>query len=122
MATEIRTSDRVAAVLNDVAERLARTRLPGATYRLQFNAGFTFQDARRLLAYLDALGITDVYASPYLQARPESTHGYDVTNHNALNPAIGSAADYQAFTAELKRRGMGQILDVVPNHMGIGAP
>jgi (1->4)-alpha-D-glucan 1-alpha-D-glucosylmutase len=107
-------------ILAAVAERLAGVRLPAATYRLQLHRGFDFQDARRLLPYLDALGISDVYASPYLRARTDSSHGYDVTDHSMLNPALGSAADYAAFTAELRRRGLGQVLDVVPNHMGIG--
>src|SRR5262249_29409087 len=96
------------------------TRLPSATYRLQFNRMFTFADALRRVAYLDELGISDVYASPYLRARAESTHGYDIANHNELNPAIGDESEYAALTAELHARGMGQILDIVPNHMGIG--
>src|SRR5690349_17496581 len=95
-------------------------RLPSATYRLQFNRLFTFADARRRLAYLDDLGITDIYASPYLRARAESTHGYDIADHNQLNPAVGDQAEYDALVHELHAHGMGQILDVVPNHMGIG--
>src|SRR5512144_1595598 len=93
-------------------------RLPSATYRLQFNRLFTFADARHRLAYLDQLGISDIYASPYLRARAESTHGYDIANHNELNPAIGGEAEYAALVDELHARGMGQILDIVPNHMG----
>jgi (1->4)-alpha-D-glucan 1-alpha-D-glucosylmutase len=95
-------------------------RLPVATYRLQFNRSFTFADARQRAAYLDRLGISDCYASPYLRARAESTHGYDIADHNVLNPAIGGEPEYDAFVAELHQRGMGQILDIVPNHMGIG--
>ncbi|CAN5723058.1 malto-oligosyltrehalose synthase [soil metagenome] len=95
-------------------------RIPSATYRLQFHAGFTFKDAREILEYLDALGISDVYASPYFQAAPESTHGYDVSNHNRINPEIGDDSDFRAYTADLRQRNMGQILDFVPNHMGIG--
>ena len=96
-------------------------RIPGATYRLQFNREFTFRQARRLVPYLEELGVTDCYASPYLKARPESTHGYDIADHTSLNPAIGSDADYAAFAAALRERRMGQLLDVVPNHMGIVA-
>jgi (1->4)-alpha-D-glucan 1-alpha-D-glucosylmutase len=96
-------------------------RIPMATYRLQFNARFTFEDARRLVPYLDALGVSDVYASSYLGARPGSMHGYDITDHNILNPEIGTPEDYDRFVAALQDRGMGQILDVVPNHMGIAA-
>ncbi len=97
-----------------------RARIPAATYRLQFHAGFTFQDARRLVPYLHQLGVTDVYASPYLKARSGSAHGYDVANPNSLNPEIGTEDDYRAFVDELARHGMGQVLDTVPNHMGIG--
>ena len=96
-------------------------RIPAATYRLQFNSRFTFEDARRLLPYLDALGVSDVYASSYLGARPGSMHGYDITDHNTLNPEIGTQEDYDRFVEALRARGMGQILDVVPNHMGIAA-
>ncbi|MBI3453359.1 MAG: malto-oligosyltrehalose synthase [Rhodospirillales bacterium] len=94
--------------------------VPRATYRLQFNRDFTFADATRLLPYLDALGVSHVYASPYLKVRPGSVHGYDVTDHNALNPELGAAADFDRFCAALAGRNMGQILDFVPNHMGIG--
>jgi (1->4)-alpha-D-glucan 1-alpha-D-glucosylmutase len=93
--------------------------LPLSTYRLQFNASFTFQDATRLLPYLSQLGITDCYASPYLKAAPGSTHGYDVVDPTELNPEIGTEADYQAFIHALHDHGMGQILDIVPNHMSI---
>ncbi|HWT78132.1 MAG TPA: alpha-amylase family glycosyl hydrolase, partial [Candidatus Methylomirabilis sp.] len=94
-------------------------RQPVATYRLQFHRGFTFETARQLLPYLDALGITDIYASSYLVARPGSVHGYDVIDHNSLNPEIGTEDEYQRFIGALQARGMGHILDVVPNHMGI---
>ena len=97
-------------------------RIPSSTYRLQFNRQFTFADAKALVPYLHELGISDCYASPYFQARAESQHGYDITDHNKLNAAIGSRAEYDAWIAELHARGMGQILDFVPNHMGIGEP
>jgi (1->4)-alpha-D-glucan 1-alpha-D-glucosylmutase len=93
--------------------------MPVATYRLQFNRAFTFEDARRLVPYLADLGISDIYASSYLAARPGSPHGYDIANHNALNPEIGTEEDYQGFVAALQAAGMGHVLDVVPNHMGI---
>jgi len=96
-----------------------RLRVPVATYRLQFNRSFTFEDARALVPYLAALGISDVYASSYLAARPGSLHGYDLVDHNALNPEIGTDAEYERFVEALRERGMGQLLDVVPNHMGI---
>ena len=67
-------------------------RIPVSTYRLQFNRQFTFQQARAIVPYLHELGVTDCYASPYFQARAESLHGYDITDHNKLNAAIGSRA------------------------------
>ena len=97
-------------------------RIPTSTYRLQFNRQFTFAQARSLVPYLHALGIGDCYASPYFQARAESLHGYEITNHNKLNDAIGSREDYDAWVAELRAHGMGQVLDFVPNHMGIREP
>lgn len=97
-------------------------RIPTCTYRLQFNRWFTFAQAREIVPYLRALGVSDVYASPYFQAGPNSLHGYDIVDHNKLNAAIGSPADYDAWIAELHAHGMGQILDFVPNHMGIAEP
>jgi (1->4)-alpha-D-glucan 1-alpha-D-glucosylmutase len=96
-----------------------RTQFPAATYRLQFHAGFQFRDALRIMPYLRDLGITHCYASPYLMARPGSTHGYDIINHNVLNPEIGTPAEYETWVAALHEHGLDQILDIVPNHMGI---
>jgi (1->4)-alpha-D-glucan 1-alpha-D-glucosylmutase len=93
--------------------------IPRATYRLQFNKEFSFAQATALVPYLAALGVSHVYASPYLKARPGSGHGYDIVDHNALNPEIGTPEDYERFVATLHTHGMGQILDVVPNHMGV---
>lgn len=110
-----------AAVWESIQADLPRTRqIPVATYRMQFNRTWTFNDAKAQIPYLRALGISHIYASPYFQARPESMHGYDIVNHNALNPSIGSEEDYRAFVRALHEHGMGQILDTVPNHMGIG--
>src|SRR5438067_2549742 len=97
-------------------------RIPTCTYRLQFNRWFTFAQAREIVPYLQALGVSDVYASPYFQAGANSLHGYDITDHNKLNAVIGSQADYDAWIAELHAHGMGQVLDFVPNHMGIAEP
>jgi len=99
--------------------RQQHPRIPTSTYRLQFNRRFTFADARGIAAYLHALGVSDIYASPYFQASPESLHGYDITDHNKLNTAIGSRADYDAWIAQLQAHNMGQVLDFVPNHVGI---
>ncbi len=91
-----------------------------ATYRLQFHRGFTFHDARALIPYLAELGISHLYASPIMEARPGSSHGYDIINHNRINPEIGGEADFQTLVAELHAHDMGLILDIVPNHMGVG--
>src|SRR5207247_4331528 len=98
------------------------TRIPTCTYRLQFNRWFTFSQARWVVPYLDALGISDVYSSPYFQASPDSLHGYVIADHNSLNPAIGSREDYDAWVAGLHAHSMGQLLDFVPNHVGIAEP
>jgi (1->4)-alpha-D-glucan 1-alpha-D-glucosylmutase len=92
---------------------------PTSTYRVQLNAGFTFADARAIVPYLHDLGIGALYTSPFLCATPGSTHGYDVTDYGHLNPEIGADEDLQSLTAELRERGMGVLVDVVPNHMGI---
>lgn len=103
-----------------VSELVKKKYIPRATYRLQFNRGFTFQDAKQLIGYLDDLGISDCYSSPLFKANPDSDHGYDVCDHSQLNPKLGSQEDFEAFSAELKAHKMGLILDMVPNHMGIG--
>src|SRR5579884_2713081 len=103
-----------------LAALASRRRFPTSTYRLQFHAGFTFRDATALVPYLAALGVSHVYASPYLKARAGSTHGYDIIDHSVLNPEIGDEADFEAFVAALRAHDMGQILDFVPNHMGVG--
>jgi (1->4)-alpha-D-glucan 1-alpha-D-glucosylmutase len=94
-------------------------RVPVATYRLQFNAHFTFRDAHAIIDYLSCLGISDCYASSYLKAVPGSLHGYDVVDPTRLNPEIGSREEYDAWIDALRSHGMGHVLDVVPNHMGI---
>jgi (1->4)-alpha-D-glucan 1-alpha-D-glucosylmutase len=95
------------------------TLIPRATYRVQLNAGFTFRDATAIVPYLATLGVSHVYCSPYFRARSGSTHGYDVVDHNAFNPEIGSRADFEQFVATLRQHGMGHIVDIVPNHVGI---
>jgi (1->4)-alpha-D-glucan 1-alpha-D-glucosylmutase len=93
---------------------------PRATYRLQLNAGFGFEAAAALAPYLEALGVSHVYASPYLRAMPGSAHGYDVVDPTQVNPELGGAEGHAAFCAALGEHGLGQVLDVVPNHMAIG--
>lgn len=98
-----------------------RSRIPSATYRLQFNKHFTFRQARDIVPYLRDIGISHVYASPYFRASPESLHGYDIGDHNELNPAIGTREEYDDFVSALHAHGLGQIVDFVPNHMGIAS-
>ena len=94
--------------------------IPRATYRIQFSSHFGFREAELLIPYLAKLGVSHVYASPYLKARAGSTHGYDITDHCSLNPELGDTRTFQAFVAALAAHGMGHILDFVPNHMGVG--
>jgi (1->4)-alpha-D-glucan 1-alpha-D-glucosylmutase len=101
------------------AERLPAGEVPRATYRLQLNRQFTFVDAMAIVPYLAALGVSHVYLSPYFKARPGSTHGYDIVDHNALNPEIGTRADLDRMSAALREHGMRQLVDVVPNHVGV---
>ena len=93
---------------------------PRATYRLQFHKDFGFDRATELVPYLARLGVSHLYASPYLKARPGSTHGYDIVDHDALNPELGDAAAFGRMVAALREHGLGQVLDFVPNHMGVG--
>ena len=93
--------------------------IPRSTYRLQFHRGFTFDQGTEIIPYLRQLGISHCYASPYLQARPGSTHGYDIVDHGALNTELGGDDAFSRFTTALHEHGMGQILDIVPNHMGV---
>ena len=93
--------------------------IPRATYRLQLNRNFTFAQAKSIVPYLSALGISHCYISPCLKARPGSMHGYDIVDHNFLNPEIGSPEDFDSFVSALHEHDMGLVLDIVPNHMGV---
>ena len=105
--------------LRKVDTPAAEVRVPRATYRLQFNKTFTFDDAIAVLPYLKQLGVSHVYCSPILKARPGSMHGYDIVAHDEINPELGGADGYERFSAALHGLGMGQMLDMVPNHMGV---
>jgi len=113
------TSDEV--VQQKVWTANFETNIPQCTYRLQFNHGFTLKQAIELIPYLKQLGVSHCYASPLLAARPGSMHGYDIVDHGHLNPEIGSDADFNCFCAELKANDMALIVDIVPNHMGVGS-
>ncbi len=95
-------------------------RVPSATYRLQLHKGFTFDDAAAIADYIRALGVSHVYSSPYLQAAPNSTHGYDVVDHRRVNEELGGGAAHERFCRSLGEVGLGQVLDIVPNHMSLG--
>ncbi len=96
-----------------------RSSIPRATYRLQMNREFTFAQATAIVPYLAALGISHCYVSPLLKARPGSLHGYDIVDHNSLNPEIGTPEEFDRFVNVLHKQNMGLIVDIVPNHMGV---
>src|SRR5690349_1977044 len=102
------------------AEPMMPPDVPIATYRLQLTASFGFEAAAQVVPYLKQLGISHVYASPFLKARPGSTHGYDVVDHAALNPELGGDEGFAILTAALQAADLGLILDFVPNHMAVG--
>lgn len=110
------------SILDAELQALADTplRRPSSTYRLQLHGGFRMPDVTAIVDYLHELGISDLYLSPHLDARPGSTHGYDVFDHGRLNDEIGTAEQYQELNARLAELGMERVLDIVPNHMGIG--
>ncbi len=95
-------------------------RIPSSTYRLQLHKGFTFDDASAIAQYLYDLGVTHVYSSPYLQAAPGSMHGYDVVDHQRVNEELGGPEAHARFSKRLGENGLGQVLDIVPNHMSLG--
>ena len=91
--------------------------IPSSTYRIQFRNGMTFDRVVDLIPYMKDLGISHLYASPVFTATTDSTHGYDVTDPNEIDPAIGGREGFDRMAAALKQAGMGLILDIVPNHM-----
>ena len=121
LVAERGVSSQLETVKKTALERsTASTIVPNATYRFQFNKEFTLKQGMELIPYLAQLGISHCYASPLLKARPGSTHGYDIIDHKELNPEIGTLEDLAHFVIELRKHDMGLILDIVPNHMGIG--
>ena len=95
-------------------------RAPISTYRVQMHSEFTFADAQKILPYLAQLGISDLYTSPIFEARAGSQHGYDVSRHDRLNQELGGTEGFDRLSASLREAGMGLLLDIVPNHMGVG--
>lgn len=104
----------------DCAAHRHCTIIPRATYRLQLQQGFGFDDVTQLAPYLQRLGVSHAYLSPYFKARAGSTHGYDIFDHRQLNPELGDDAAFTRMCAALTQHALGQILDFVPNHMGVG--
>src|SRR5882672_9328195 len=94
-------------------------RIPVATYRLQLHADFGFDAAAEVAEYVHRLGISHIYSSPYLQAAPGSQHGYDVVDHHRVNDELGGNEAHTRFSSRLHEYGLGQVLDIVPNHMAI---
>src|SRR5436309_727402 len=95
--------------------------VPSATYRVQLHAGFGFDAAAGIADYLSELGVSHLYASPYLQANAGSTHGYDVLDHSRVSRELGGDEAHERLCETLGRNGLGQILDIVPNHMSIAS-
>jgi (1->4)-alpha-D-glucan 1-alpha-D-glucosylmutase len=96
-----------------------RAVIPIATYRVQLTASFDFGAAAAVVPYLEALGITHLYASPFLKARKGSTHGYDIVDHTRINPELGGEDGFERLSQALRQHGLGLILDFVPNHVGV---
>src|ERR1700756_4045367 len=101
------------------SERDMPPAIPIATYRLQLTADFNFEKAAAVVPYLKGLGITHLYASPFMKARRGSTHGYDVVDHTQLNPELGGDAGFEQLSQALRQHDLGLILDFVPNHVGV---
>jgi (1->4)-alpha-D-glucan 1-alpha-D-glucosylmutase len=101
------------------SEPEALLRAPAATYRIQLGSNLTFDDAAQLVPYLDALGVSDCYTSPFFETASHSSHGYDVSDHNRFREELGGEAAFGRFADALKRHGLGLLVDLVPNHMGI---
>ncbi|WP_420113086.1 malto-oligosyltrehalose synthase [Pseudactinotalea sp.] len=105
-----------------MAEANGSVRIPTSTYRLQLGPDLSFDDARERLPYLDALGVTDIYLSPVLAAAPGSTHGYDVVDHDRISDVMGGRGGLERLAAAAHERGIGVVLDIVPNHMAAPTP
>ncbi|MCP9619770.1 malto-oligosyltrehalose synthase [Nocardia otitidiscaviarum] len=109
--------------LEHSTDAIARRTPVRSTYRLQLRPdALTFADARAIAEYLQQLGISHLYLSPVLTAMPGSTHGYDVTDPTTVSAALGGPAGFKALSDEVRGRGMGLIVDLVPNHVGVADP
>jgi (1->4)-alpha-D-glucan 1-alpha-D-glucosylmutase len=108
-----------ASPTQDIGQHVPAARIPRATYRLQLHRDFGFDAAAAIVPYLARLGISHVYCSPIQRARAGSMHGYDVVAHDQINPELGGAEGFERFTRTLHAQGLGLLLDMVPNHMGV---
>src|SRR6202167_3352144 len=108
--------------MRECVDRVLHTdaRVPVSTYRVQMHKDFNFGHAQAIVGYLKRLGIGVFYSSPIFEARPGSMHGYDLARHDRFNPELGGREGFASFSAELQRQGLGLLLDIVPNHMGVG--
>ena len=122
-ASDTSAAELAGALYETEVRDLAKAPLPRprATYRLQLHPGFRLDDVAKIVDYLGDLGVSDCYLSPFLLARPGSVHGYDIYDHGRINPEIGDLLALDRLIAALRRRRMGLVLDVVPNHMGVGS-
>jgi (1->4)-alpha-D-glucan 1-alpha-D-glucosylmutase len=118
--TEMQDFSKTPTVASITNEILTQSRIPRVTYRFQFNPSFTFDHASELVPYLHDLGVSECYMSPIFKPRSGSTHGYDVCDHSEFNPALGGEEAFNRLSAALQEHGMSMVLDIVPNHMGIG--
>ena len=116
----VRAPESSSALLRASAQSAGRIQTPRATYRIQFRRDFTLRQATELVAYWASLGVSHLYASPLLKALPGSAHGYDVCDPTRINPELGSEEDLRLLVNALRGSEMGLVLDIVPNHMGIG--
>ena len=94
---------------------------PGATYRVQVRPDFDLDAAATLAGYLADLGITHLYSAPLLAAAPGSEHGYDVVDPSRVNPSLGGEAALGRLAEALRDKGLGLVVDIVPNHLGVAA-
>ncbi len=120
VVTPVRWPDRPCRMRRDRPDPASGVSAPRALARLQFHAGFTLDHAIDVVGYYARLGVSHLYASPILRARAGSTHGYDVVDCHQVNPEIGGEDALRRLVASLRTHGMGLILDIVPNHMGVG--
>ncbi|WDZ94242.1 malto-oligosyltrehalose synthase [Herbaspirillum sp. WKF16] len=124
MNLDTRENARAERLAQRAADRLpqrqSRRDVPRATARLQLNRDFRFEHAAGLVGYYNTLGVSHVYASPILVARPGSTHGYDVVDPGRVNPELGGEKGLRILCRQLQEHGMGLIVDIVPNHMAVG--